>query len=237
MSAPQALICIPTYNELENIQLLLPEVMDLPLDLHVLVIDDGSPDGTALAVQKMQENYSGRIHLLSRKSKSGLGSAYVAGFKWALEHGYERIFEMDADFSHHPKYLADFLKASENAEVVLGSRYKDGKISVVNWDWKRLLLSYCGNLYAKMVTGLPISDATGGFKCFHASALRAINLDQLQSGGYSFQIETSYRLWKKGFRFAEVPIVFTDRTIGQSKLSGKIIREALFVLLKLRLGK
>lgn len=237
MNYPQTLICIPTYNECENIQILVPQVLDLPFGLHILVIDDGSPDGTAAVVRSMQSQYPDRLHLLERTQKSGLGSAYVAGFKWALARDYQRIFEMDADFSHHPQYLDAFLQASENAEVVLGSRYKDGKISVVNWDWKRLLLSYCGNLYAQFVTGLPVSDATGGFKCFHASALRSIDLDRLQSGGYSFQIETSYRLWKKGFRFAEVPIVFTDRTIGESKLSGKIIREALFVLLRLRFGK
>lgn len=236
MSYSKALICIPTYNELENIGLLLPQIFELPLDLEVLVIDDGSPDGTAAKVKELAETYKGKLHLLERKTKSGLGSAYVAGFRWALERDYPLIFEMDADFSHHPKYLAEFIQAAQTADVVLGSRYKDGKISVVNWDWKRLLLSYCGNAYARMVTGLPVSDATGGFKCFRADALRALSLGRLQSGGYSFQIETSYRLWKKGFKFAEVPIVFTDRTIGESKLSGKIIREALFVLLRLRLG-
>lgn len=237
MNPFKTLICIPTYNEKENVQVLLPEVLGLDLNLHILVIDDGSPDGTATVVKELALTYPNRLFVLERSLKSGLGSAYVAGFKWALERGYERIFEMDADYSHHPKYLADFIEASKTADVVLGSRYKDGKISVVNWDWKRLLLSYCGNMYARMVTGLPISDATGGFKCFSSKALASINLNELQSGGYSFQIETSFRLWKKGFKFAEVPIVFTDRTIGESKLSSKIIREALFVLLRLRFGK
>ncbi len=144
---------------------------------------------------------------------------------------------MDADFSHHPKYLADFLKSAEDKDVVLGSRYKDGKISVVNWDWKRLLLSYCGNIYARLMSGLPVSDATGGFKCFSNKALSSLDFDALASDGYCFQIETTFRLWKKGYKIGEVPIVFTDRIVGESKLSGKIITEALFVLIKLRMGR
>jgi dolichol-phosphate mannosyltransferase len=230
------LICIPTYNELDNLPRLLPLIFEMPQAFEVLVIDDGSPDGTGNWVKNAQLTEP-RLHLIEREGKQGLGSAYVAGFKWALERGYEFIFEMDADFSHHPQYLPSFLEAmDQGAQVVLGSRYLGGKISVVNWDWQRLLLSYLANLYARMVTRLPIADATGGFKCFRAEALKAIDLNSLQSGGYSFQIETSFRLWKKGFRIAEVPIVFTDRTAGESKLSGKIIREALFVLLRLRLG-
>jgi dolichol-phosphate mannosyltransferase len=231
----KGLIIIPTYNERENIVRIIPEVFKENLPLDVLVVDDNSPDHTAKFVKDMQKENS-HIFLMEREGKGGLGSAYVSGFKYALEHEYEFIFEMDADFSHSPKYLKDFLREAEMADLVLGSRYKDGKISVVNWDWKRLLLSYCANIYARWVTGLPVSDATGGFKCFRKRALEALDLDKIGSDGYCFQIETTFKLWKKKFSIAEVPIVFTDRTIGESKMSGAIITEALFVLMKLRLG-
>mgnify|MGYP001564044044 FL=1 len=231
------LVIIPTYNELENIGAIIPEVLNQDLPLHVLVVDDNSPDGTATVVKELQSKYMDRLHLMEREGKNGLGSAYIAGFKWALQMEYEWVFEMDADFSHDPKYLKEFLAVIPDHDLVLGSRYKDGKISVVNWDWKRLILSYLANIYARLVTGLPISDATGGFKCFSNKALQALNLDKINAGGYSFQVEISYRLWKKGFQIHEIPIVFVDRTVGESKMSGQIISEALFVLLKLRFGK
>jgi len=171
---------------------------------------------------------------LRREKKMGLGTAYVAGFRWALERDYERIFEMDADGSHNPKALNIFLEEAENADLVLGSRYLKGKISVVNWDWKRLFLSYCANLYTRFITRMPFSDATGGFKCFSRVALQNLDLDKLKSDGYCFQIETTHRLWKKGFKIKEIPIIFTDRTKGSSKMSGGIISEAFFLVLKLR---
>ncbi|MGL1901551.1 MAG: polyprenol monophosphomannose synthase [Fibrobacterales bacterium] len=230
------LIIIPTYNERENIQTIIPLVHKYCSTADILVVDDGSPDGTAEVVKKMQIE-DPTIHILEREGKLGLGSAYIAGFKYALKEHYEYVFEMDADLSHDPKHVPDFLKAAEKSDLVLGSRYKDGKISVVNWDWKRLVLSYMGNIYARLVSGMPISDATGGYKCFSRKALQALNLDRISSGGYSFQIEMTYKLWKKGFSIAEVPIIFTDRIIGESKISGQIIREALFVLIKLRLGR
>ncbi|MGL1934043.1 MAG: polyprenol monophosphomannose synthase [Fibrobacterales bacterium] len=236
MSHNPVLIIIPTYNERENIQAVIPLVHKYCSTADILVVDDGSPDGTAEVVKKMQID-DPTIHILEREGKLGLGSAYIAGFKYALKEHYEYVFEMDADLSHDPKHVPDFLKAAENADLVLGSRYKDGKISVVNWDWKRLVLSYMGNIYARLVSGMPISDATGGYKCFSRKALQALNLDNISSGGYSFQIEMTYKLWKKGFVIAEVPIIFTDRIVGESKISGQIIREALFVLIKLRLGR
>jgi dolichol-phosphate mannosyltransferase len=231
------LIIIPTYNELGNIEKLTREVFEIDHPFEILVVDDGSPDGTGVKVKELQKEFDGRLHILEREGKNGLGSAYRAGFRYALEKGYDSIQQMDADFSHDPKYLLEFQKELETNDIVLGSRYKDGKISVVNWDWKRLLLSYCANIYARLVTGLPVRDATGGFKCFRRSALLELDLDRVKSDGYSFQIETSFRLWKKGKSIEEIPIVFADRTVGESKLSGQIIGEALFVLIKLRLGK
>jgi dolichol-phosphate mannosyltransferase len=235
-TAGRALVVMPTYNERENIVRTTRDVLALGLPLDILVVDDSSPDGTADVVRELQANEP-RLHLLVRSAKEGLGAAYVAGFRWALERDYAFVFEMDADYSHDPKYLPGFLAAIQDADLVLGSRYKDGKINVVNWDIKRLILSYGGNIYARMVTGLPISDATGGFKCFRRSALEALDLGKISSGGYSFQIELTYKLWRKGLRIAEIPIVFTDREAGVSKMSGKIIREALFVLLKIRFGR
>ncbi len=235
MEKNPVLIIIPTYNEKENISKIIPLVHEYCSTADILVVDDGSPDGTADVVKTMQQDDS-TIHLLEREGKLGLGSAYIAGFKFALEKEYQFIFEMDADLSHDPKHVPEFLKAAETADLVLGSRYKDGKISVVNWDWKRLVLSYMGNIYARLVSGMPISDATGGYKCFSRKALQSLNLDKISSGGYSFQIEMTYKLWKKGFNIAEVPIIFTDRVVGESKISGQIIREALFVLVKIRFG-
>lgn len=233
----KALVIVPTYNESENIANVIGIVFGLEREFDVLVVDDASPDGTAAIVEELRTKHPGRLHLLERDKKNGLGGAYIAGFRWALERGYEYVFEMDADLSHDPHALPKFIEAAADADVVLGSRYKDGKISVVNWDLKRLMLSYCGNIYARFVTGLPVSDATGGFKCFRRRALEALDFDKINAAGYSFQIETTYRLWKKGFRIREIPIVFTDRVLGDSKMSGTIVSEALFVLIKLRFSR
>ena len=235
MSFPKSLVIVPTYNEKENILLMLDAILQQHECLEVLVVDDGSPDGTGDMVAAEAEENS-RIHLIRRKGKMGLGSAYVTGFKWALERDFERVFEMDADFSHSPTDLTRFLETAEDADLVLGSRYMKQRISVVNWDLRRLILSYGANVYTRMVTGLPISDATGGFKCFRREALQALNLDKMKSDGYCFQIETTFKIWKKGLRVKEIPIVFTDRTRGTSKMSGGIISEAFFLVLKLRLG-
>ena len=235
MTFPKSLVIVPTYNEKENILLMLDAILQQHECLEVLVVDDGSPDGTGDMVAAEAEKNS-RIHLIRRKGKMGLGSAYVTGFKWALERDYERVFEMDADFSHSPSDLTRFLEAAEESDLVLGSRYMKQRISVVNWDLRRLILSYGANVYTRLVTGLPISDATGGFKCFRREALQALNLDKMKSDGYCFQIETTFKIWKKGMRVKEIPIVFTDRTRGTSKMSGGIISEAFFLVLKLRLG-
>ena len=232
----KTLIIIPTYNEIQNIEAIIQKVFDQNLGVHILVIDDGSPDGTADAVKEIQKTKD-TVHLIEREGKLGLGSAYVRGFKYGLEHGYDYLFEMDADFSHDPTYLKDFLEAIEHHDLVIGSRYKDGKISVVNWDWKRLVLSYGANLYTRFITRLPVSDGTGGFKCFRREALESLNLDNIKSDGYCFQIEVNYKLWKKNMRIGEIPIIFTDRTAGESKMSGKIISEAFFILWRLRFGK
>jgi dolichol-phosphate mannosyltransferase len=230
----KTLIIIPTYNEIENLPLMIPALEALNLGLEVLIVDDGSPDGTGAWVKEQQKTKP-HLHLIERKGKLGLGSAYVRGFRYALEHGYDFVFEMDADFSHDPGYIKDFLVAIQDADLVIGSRYING-VNVVNWPMSRLLLSYFANMYARWITGIPVRDATGGFKCFRAEALRKIDLDRIGSGGYSFQIEVNFKLWKKGCRIREIPIIFKDRTMGTSKMSGGIIREALFLLIKLRLG-
>ena len=233
MTFPKSLVVIPTYNEKDNISLIIPEVLRQDSCLEVLVVDDGSPDGTGDIVEAMSVE-NPKIHLIRRAGKMGLGSAYVAGFKWALERDYERVFEMDADFSHKPSDLPRLLLAAEDADLVLGSRYNEKKIGVDNWDWKRLLLSYFANLYTRLVTGLPVKDATGGFKCFRRIALESLDLSGMKSDGYCFQIETTFKIWKKGLRVKEIPIVFTDRVRGVSKMSGGIISEAFFLVLKLR---
>lgn len=235
MTYEKSLVVIPTYNEKENILSIIPEVLAQNACFEVLVVDDGSPDGTGDLVEEFSKSEP-RVHLMRRKGKLGLGSAYVAGFKWALERDYQYIFEMDADFSHSPKDLTRFLDKAAEADLVLGSRYMNRRISVVNWDLRRLILSYGANLYSRIVTGLPVSDATGGFKCFRRSALEALDFSKMKSDGYCFQIETSFKVWKKKMRVAEIPIVFTDRTRGESKMSGGIISEAFFLVIKLRLG-
>lgn len=235
MTTPKTLIAVPTYNEKENLPVLLARLMELPDTVHVLVVDDGSPDGTGDIAQEWSLRPEGRVHVLRRAGKQGLGSAYVAAFRWALDRDYELVFEMDADFSHDPKYVPDMLEAARDADLVIGSRYVTG-VNVVNWPMQRLLLSWFANLYARIVTGLPVHDCTGGFKCFRREALAAVDFSRIASGGYSFQVEMNYKVWKKGFRIKEVPIVFVDRFAGTSKMSGSIIGEALFLVLRLRLG-
>ena len=229
----RALVIIPTYDEASNIPLLLPQVLSQDERIDVLVVDDGSPDGTGKIADRMASE-SSRIHVLHREKKLGLGTAYLAGFAWALERKYDFIFEMDADFSHDPKHLPEFLEAIQDADLVLGSRYLHGRVTVVNWPMGRLLLSYGANIYARVVTGLKLYDSTGGFKCFRRRVLEAIDLDRVHSNGYAFQIEMSLRAVKKGFNIKEIPIVFTDRSDGASKMSGRIVREAIWMVWRLR---
>lgn len=229
----RALVIIPTYNERENVVRITEQVLAQDPRLEVLVVDDGSPDGTGAIVDGMVER-DPRVHVLHRSHKLGLGTAYLAGFRWALARDYALIFEMDADFSHDPGHLPQFLAASREADVVLGSRYRNGKVTVVNWPIARLILSYSANIYARAVTGLPLFDATGGFKCFRRHVLEAIDLDAVRSNGYAFQIEMSFRAWKRGFRIVEIPIVFHDRTEGESKMSKHIVREAIWMVWRLR---
>ena len=229
----RALVVVPTYNEKENIPRLISLLLGKDPRLEVLVVDDGSPDGTGALVDEIAAREP-RVHILHREKKMGLGTAYRAGFKWALERDYTYVFEMDADFSHDPDHLPQFLAAIANADLVLGSRYMGGRVTVVNWPMTRLLLSYCANIYARVVTGLKLDDSTGGFKCFRREVLAAIDLDDVRSNGYAFQIEMSFRAWKKGFRIVEIPIVFVDRTLGESKMSGHIVREAVLMVWRLR---
>jgi dolichol-phosphate mannosyltransferase len=233
-NGPRGLVIIPTYNERENLPRLVPLVLEQDERLDVLIIDDGSPDGTGKAADELAAA-SDRVHVMHRAGKLGLGTAYLAGFKWGLERGYAWLLEMDADFSHDPGHLPQFMDALQQYDLVLGSRYLEGRVTVVNWPIARLLLSYFANAYARIVTGVPLWDATGGFKAFRREVLEAIDLDRVESEGYSFQIEMSLRSWKRGFRIGEIPIVFVDRTTGESKMSGNIIREAVWRVWKLRL--
>ena len=230
----RALVVIPTYNEAANLPQLVPQVLAQDSRLEVLVVDDASPDGTGQLADGLAQREP-RVHVLHRQGKLGLGTAYIAGFSWALEQGFDYVFEMDADFSHDPAHLKEFLKAAASADLVLGSRYLGGKVTVVNWPIARLMLSYWANVYARWVTGLHIWDLTGGFKCFRTKVLQAIDLSQVRSNGYAFQIEMSVRAWRKGFKLAEVPIVFVDRTEGQSKMNRRIVREAIWIVPRLRL--
>ncbi|MEP7384276.1 MAG: polyprenol monophosphomannose synthase [Gemmatimonadota bacterium] len=229
----RALVIVPTYNERENILRLIDAVLGQDARIDVLVVDDGSPDGTGELVDGRVATDT-RVHVIHRAHKMGLGTAYLAGFRWALQHDYELIFEMDADFSHDPSHLPQFIESSGDADVVLGSRYREGKVTVVNWPMNRLLLSYGANIYARIVTGLPLYDATGGFKCFHRKVLESIDLSDVRSNGYAFQIEMSFRAWRKGFRIVEIPIVFVDRSEGESKMSKRIVREAIWMVWRLR---
>jgi len=229
----RALIIFPTYNEKENIERIVREVLPLDSRINVLIVDDNSPDGTGEIADRLAAGES-RVNVLHREQKQGLGRAYIAGFKWGIENKFDYIFEMDADYSHHPRYLPDFLKAIEESDLVLGSRYISG-VNVINWPMSRLLLSYYANVYTRIITGLPVRDATGGFKCFRREVLETIDLDAIKSNGYIFQIEVSMRVWKRGFRIREIPIIFTDRQEGASKMSKKIVREAIWMVWYLRL--
>ncbi len=231
-SSGKILIIFPTYNERENIEKIIHAVLPLDPRINVLVVDDGSPDGTGDIVDRLIKSEP-RVNILHREKKEGLGRAYIAGFKWALEREFSLIFEMDADFSHGPQYIKDFLHEIKEYDLVIGSRYICG-VNVVNWPMSRLLLSYFANTYSRVITGLPLRDGTGGFKCFRREVLEAIDLDAIQSNGYSFQIELSMRVWKKKFRIKEIPITFVDRVQGTSKMSKKIVREAIRVVWYLR---
>ena len=228
-----ALVIVPTFNERQNIARIIESVLAQDPRISILVVDDGSPDGTGALVDEIAAS-NPRVHIIHRPRKMGLGTAYLAGFRWALERDFEYIFEMDADFSHDPGHLPQFLEAAREADLVLGSRYRHGKVTVVNWPISRLILSYSANLYARAVTGLPLFDSTGGFKCFRRRVLEAIDLNAVRSNGYAFQIEMSFRAWQKGFRIVEIPIVFTDRTEGESKMSKRIVREAIWMVWRLR---
>lgn len=230
---PKTLVVTPTFNEADNIERLIGEVLSNGNDIHILVVDDNSPDGTAEIVERLQKT-NPRIHLLRRAGKMGLGTAYVAGFKYALSHTFDVVIEMDADLSHNPKEIPNFLKRIHNCDVVLGSRYTNG-VRVVNWPIRRLILSYAANLYTRVITNMPVKDATSGFKCFRRSVLEAIDLDTIRSNGYAFQIEMTFLAWKKGFRICEIPIIFVDRQSGISKMSKKIVYEAAVMVWKLKL--
>jgi dolichol-phosphate mannosyltransferase len=230
----RALVIIPTYDESDNLPRLVPAVLSRDPRLEILVVDDNSPDGTGRLADEIAAAEP-RVHVLHRPGKMGLGTAYITGFRWGLERGYDVLFEMDADFSHDPAHLPQFLEAIEDYDVVLGSRYLHGRVTVVNWPMGRLLLSYFANIYARKVTGLPVADATGGFKCFRREVLEAIELERVESSGYAFQIEMSFRAWKKGFRLGELPITFVDRDVGESKMSKKIVREAVWRVWRFRL--
>jgi dolichol-phosphate mannosyltransferase len=229
----KVLVVVPTYNEAENIVNLIPAVLGQSNAVEILIVDDSSPDGTGEIVGGMMKSEP-RIHMIKRAGKMGLGTAYVAGFKFAIEKGYEYVMEMDADFSHDPDDIPRFLEKIRECDVVLGSRYKNG-VRVLDWPMQRLLLSYSANVYTQIMTGLPLHDATGGFKCFRRQVLESIDLERIKSNGYAFQIEMSYKAWKKGFRLEELPIIFHDRRSGISKMSRKIVYEAVFMLLTLRL--
>lgn len=226
------LIIIPTYNEMENIKTLTHDILELYPNVNILVVDDNSPDGTAKYIKSLMEKDK-RIHLLWREKKMGLGTAYVAGFKYMLENNYEYAVQMDADYSHDPKDIKKFFEKVNEYDLIIGSRYKTG-VNVINWPMQRLLLSYFANIYTRVITGLPILDGTGGFKCFKRKVLASINLSKITSNGYSFQIEMNFKAWKKGARITEVPIIFTDRVQGKSKMSKKIVYEAIFMVWKLR---
>jgi dolichol-phosphate mannosyltransferase len=228
------LVILPTYNESQNLPRVVPPILAQDPRLEILVVDDNSPDGTGRLATDLA-GVNPRVHVLHRGRKEGLGRAYLSGFGWALERDFDLIFEMDADFSHDPKFLRDLIASIAGADLVIGSRYKTG-VNVINWPMSRLLLSYCANIYVRWITGLPLTDATGGFKCFRREVLAAIPLERVRSNGYAFQIELSFRAWKKGYRLLEVPIVFVDRVEGNSKMSKAIVREAVWVVWWLRLA-
>lgn len=228
------IVIIPTYNEKENIEAIIRKVFSLSVPFDILIVDDGSPDGTGAIVKGLQQQFPA-LHILERTEKNGLGTAYIAGFKWCLERGYEYVFEMDADFSHNPEDLPRLYEACKNgADMSIGSRYVTG-VNVVNWPMSRVMLSYFASKYVRMITSLPIHDTTAGFVCYKSSVLNRIALDKIKFRGYAFQIEMKFTAWKHGFKLTEVPIIFTDRTLGQSKISKNIIREAVWGVLALKL--
>ncbi|TAF32303.1 MAG: polyprenol monophosphomannose synthase [Cytophagales bacterium] len=233
----ERLVIIPTYNEIENIEAIIRKVMSLQPVFHVLIVDDGSPDGTANRVRELQQEFPETLHLQCRSGKLGLGTAYIFGFKWALAQGYAFIFEMDADFSHNPDDLIRLYQAcaQDGYDMAVGSRYVQG-VNVVNWPMSRVLLSYCASHYVRIITGMPVADATAGFKCYSQKVLSVIPLDQIRFIGYAFQIEMKFTAWKYGFKIKEVPIIFTDRAKGQSKMSGKIIKEAIWGVITLKVN-
>lgn len=230
-----SIVIIPTYNEKENIELMIRKVFSLPKAFHLLIVDDNSPDGTRDIVKRILPEFEGRLHLLERAGKEGLGRAYIAGFKWCLQHRYEYIFEMDCDFSHNPEDLVKLYEtAVKGADLVVGSRYKSG-INVVNWPMSRVLMSYYASWYVRFITGMTVSDTTAGFVCYRRKVLETIELDKIKFKGYAFQIEMKHTAWKIGFKIDEVSIIFTDRTMGQSKMSKGIFKEAIWGVIELRL--
>lgn len=232
---PECVVIIPTYNEKENVESIIRAVFALEDIFSVLIIDDGSPDGTAGIVKNLQIEFQDRLFLVERQGKLGLGTAYIRGFEWALEHNYEYIFEMDADFSHDPNDLLRLYKTcKEGADLAIGSRYING-VNVVNWPMGRVLMSYFASVYVRLITGMKIMDATAGFKCYRRKVLETLKLNKIKFKGYAFQIELKFRTWKRGFNIVEVPIIFRDRTQGKSKMSGDIFTEAIFGVIKLRI--
>jgi dolichol-phosphate mannosyltransferase len=231
------IVIIPTYNEKENAEAIIRKVMSLRIDFEILIVDDNSPDGTATIVKSLQNEFANRLHILERQQKNGLGMAYIAGFKWCLERKYKFIFEMDADFSHNPDDLPKLLEACEKdgAGLSVGSRYLTG-VNVVNWPMSRVIMSYYASAYVRFITGMTIRDATAGFVCYSRETLERINLDKIKFKGYAFQIEMKFRVWQKKIKIVEVPIIFTDRTLGSSKMSKKIFREAFFGVIELKIN-
>jgi dolichol-phosphate mannosyltransferase len=234
MHLSRVLVIMPTYNEAENIEAIAKQVLAQDPRIELLVVDDGSPDGTGKLADEMASREP-RIHVIHREGKLGLGTAYVRGFRWAIEQGYDAVCEMDADFSHDPTVLPELIKGAEEHDLVIGSRYKTG-VNVVNWPLSRLLLSYGASMYTRMITGMPVKDPTSGFKCFRRTTLEALDLDKLRSGGYSFQIEVNFKVWRRGLSILEVPIIFVDRFQGRSKMSKAIVREAIWMVWKLKLA-
>lgn len=235
MNKADSVVIIPTYNEKENIENIIRYVFSLEKEFHILIVEDNSPDGTADIVKRLIEEFPERLFIEQRKGKLGLGTAYIHGFKWALQRGYDFIFEMDADFSHPPKDLLRLYEAcSKGADMAVGSRYVDGKISVVNWPIGRVIMSYYASWYVRLITGMRIGDATAGFTCYKRQVLEQIKLDKIRFVGYAFQIEMKYTVFKKGFKIVEVPIIFTDRVFGESKMSMKIFKEAFFGVFSLK---
>lgn len=237
MDMHKSLVITPTYNEKENVEAIIEKVFSVSDVAHMLIVDDNSPDGTADIVKRLQTKYPERLHLLQRKGKLGLGTAYIAGFKYAIERDYEYVFEMDADFSHNPTDLPKLYQecAENGAHLSIGSRYKNG-VNVVNWPMSRVLMSYFASVYVRIVTGMPLNDATAGYVCYRKELLAALNLDKIKFIGYAFQIEMKFKSWKKGFNVQEVPIIFTDRTKGVSKMSYKIFKEAFFGVIYLKIN-